>query len=220
MTSQKAIFVPAHGVPEAIRSIRFIPKLNPIGAVDPTGTSPSQGLPKLEVWQGDLYGDATKEMPTTFSTSDRPEIAYANGEMPVVSPGKSAMVVVHDAPSGYEVEFHTEFTDRQGNTVKRTVTLDDCGTAHETLCEMKSFARRGSVALHPTGDVHRTGHVVQSLGRLLGRLATSMSSVFRAAPNATQFAEQGTLQGADIGLRRPAVAPLGFAPKSSDDSGK
>jgi hypothetical protein len=143
MTSQKAIFVPAHGVPEAIRSIRFIPKLNPIGAVDPTGTSPPQGLPKLEVWQGDLYGDATKQMPTTFSTSDRPEIAYANGDMPVVAPGKSAIVVVHDAPSGYEVEFHTEFTDRQGNTLNRTVTLDNCGTAREVLCENPRSASPG-----------------------------------------------------------------------------
>jgi hypothetical protein len=142
MISQKAIFVPAHGVPEAIRSIRFIPKLSPIDAVDPKGTSPPQGPPKLEVWQGDLYGDATKQMPTAFSTSDRPEIAYANGDMPVVAPGKSVIVVVHDPPNGYEVEFHTEFTDRQGSTVQRTVTLDDYGTAREVLRENPRAAIR------------------------------------------------------------------------------
>jgi hypothetical protein len=142
MSSQMAIFVPGHGVPEAIRSIRFIPKHDPMGQVDPTRKSPSQKPATLEVWQGDVYGEPTKDSLTSFSASDRMETVFANGELPVVSPGKSAVAVVHDASSGCEVEFQSEFTDRQGNIIGRTVTLDDFGTACETLCELKSFAPR------------------------------------------------------------------------------
>jgi hypothetical protein len=214
-----AIFVPGYGVPEAIRSIRFIPKPDPIGHVDPTCTPPPQKPATLEVWQGDLYGEPTKERLTTFSTSDRTETVYANGEMPVVAAGKSAVAVIHDPPSRHELEFQSEFTDQQGNTVRRTVTLDNYGTACETICELKSSARRRSVASHRNSDVHRTRDIARSLGRFVGRLATSMSSVFKVAPNATQLAAQPAMELADSGLNRPAVRMPSFAPESLDDSG-
>jgi len=219
MSSQMAIFVPGYGAPEAIRSIRFIPKPDSIGEADPTCTSPPQNSATLEVWQGDLYGEPTKERLTTFSTSDRTETVYATGEMPIVAPGKSAVAVVHDPPSGHELEFRSEFTDQQGNTVRRTVTLDNYGTARETLCELKSLARRRSIESHRNSNVHRTSDVARSLRRFVGRLATSMSSVFKVAPNATQLAAQRSMQLADAGLNRPTIRTPSFAPESSDDSG-
>jgi len=218
MTGQTAIFVPGHGAPETIRSIRFTPKLEPIGQLDPTRTSTPHTPANLEVWQGDFYGEPTKERLMASSTFDRTETVFANGEMPVVSAGKSAVVVVHNAPSGFVVEFQSEFTDQQGNIVRRTLTLDNFGTAHETRCEPKSFARRSSVALHQTGDVHRTGHLARTLRSLVDRLATSISGVFRPAPNTMQFGKRDTVPGADLGLSRPAAGAKGFTLKPSDDS--
>jgi len=112
-----------YGVPESIRSVRFVPKLDPIASEDPKRAL-SHDSPTLEVWQGDLYGEPTMELMTTFSTSDRMATVYADGEMPFVRPGKSAVAFVHDAPDGYEIEFQSEFIDPQENTVSRTVTLD------------------------------------------------------------------------------------------------
>ena len=220
MSSQMAIFVPGYGVPEAIRSIRFIPKPDPIGLVDPTCTSPPQNPATLEVWQGDLYGEPTKERLTTFSTSDRMETVYANGEMPVVAAGKSAVAVIHDPPSGHELEFRSEFTDQQGNTVRRTVTLDNYGTARETLCELKSLPRRRSIESHRNSDVHRTvtWHVLCEDFSVVSRLRCPASSKWRRTRRNLRHSD--AMQVADAGMNRPTIRTPSCAPESPDDSGK
>lgn len=219
MSAQKAIFVPGYGVPEAIRSIRFLPRLDSPGQFDRTRTSPPQTPMSLEVWQGDLYGEPTKEMLTTFSTSDRTETVYADGEMPLVLPGKSAVAVVHDTPSGWEVEFQSEFIDREGNAMSRTVILDNHGTARESHCELRSLARLRSISRDRSSDMRRTSHVARSLGRFVGRLTTSISRVFKVAPSATNLAAQHAIPVDHASLNRPAVRTRRFAPESSDDSG-
>jgi hypothetical protein len=135
MSSQKALFVPGYGVPESIRSIRFIPKLNPIAKNDPRRALPTDSL-KLDLWQGDLSGEPTQELRITFSTSDRMATVYSDGAMPFVRPGKSAVAFVYGALDGYEIEFQSEFINPQDNTVRRTVTLDDHGTTRESLCKV------------------------------------------------------------------------------------
>jgi hypothetical protein len=211
MSSQKAIFVPGYGVPESIRSVRFVPKLDPIASEDPKRAL-SHDSPTLEVWQGDLYGEPTMELMTTFSTSDRMATVYADGEMPFVRPGKSAVAFVHDAPDGYEIEFQSEFIDPQENTVSRTVTLDNHGTARESLLEPKSLQFPKSIASRRSG-VRRTGPVARSLGRFFGHLTTSISRLFGVAPSATSFAAQPDvpIEFADAGLKRST-------PRSFDDS--
>jgi hypothetical protein len=219
VNSQKAIFVPGHGVPEAIRSIRFIPKFDLLGQVDSTSTSPRQDTVTIEVWQGDRCGEPTKEMLTTLSTSERMELTYSNGEMPVVSPDKSAVAVVSGFSSGWEVEFQSEFTDPQGNTVARTVTLDNYGTACETLRELKSLTRRQFAPDHRYSDVHRASDAAYSLGKFVGRLTTSISRVFKLAPNASKLSARRAISVNDADLNRPAVRTLSFVPESLDDSG-
>jgi hypothetical protein len=135
MTHQKAIFVPGHGVPEAVRSVRFVPRKAPAGGpnVFPDRPSATAPPPVVEIWPGDLYGEPGDRMLTSFSTSERTETVFPEDGMPVVPPGKSLVAVIREPPAGWEVEFYSTFTDRGGKTVPRTVTIDNYGTAHESL---------------------------------------------------------------------------------------
>jgi hypothetical protein len=187
MSSQKAIFLPGYGVTEAIRSIRFNPNLAAVGRAEPSLAS----LPAtLEVWQGDRYGEPIKELLTTFSTSDRKATVYADGEMPLVRPSKSAVAIVHDAPDGYEIEFESEFIDPLHRAVRRTVTLDDHGTTRESLYELKSSALLESIVFGRDGQPGPTASVARSLGRIWGRLSTSISRLFRVPPSTTDVGAQ------------------------------
>lgn len=218
MNPQKAIFVPGHAVPEAIRSIRFIPGLDPVDPSDTTRTIPAENPVTLEVWRGDLYGEPTIEQLTTFSTSDRTATVYADHEMPVVEPGKSAVAILHDPPSRWEVEFQSELIDLYGRSTKRTVILDNYGTSRETFCELKASAHFGSVAGRWNSDVRRTNSVARSLGRLVGRLTISISRVLRRAPSARKVVARPTTAVDGVGFNCPAVQTRSFAPESPDDS--
>ena len=220
MTSQKAIFVPGYGVTEAIRSIRLIPKLDSVGQAEPRPASSPQDSVTLEVWQGDRYGEPIKELLTAFSTADRMATVYADGEMPLVRPSKSAVAIVHDALDGFEIEFQSEFIDPQDRAVRRTVTLDNHGTARESLCELKSLALLKSIARW-TGHPRPTASVASSLGRVLSRLSTSMSRFFRVPPSETSATEQHDILVAagDVGLDRTAARLPSFTSQSFNDSG-
>ena len=182
MSSQKAIFVPGYGVTEAIRSIRFIPKLHSVGPEEPQLASSPQNSAMIEVWQGDRYGELTKELLTTFSAAVRIATVYADREMPLVRPSKSAVAIVHDAPGGYEIEFQTEFIDPQDRAVRRTVTLDDHGTTRESLCELKSLALLKSIASDRNGHLRRKASTAHSPAGFFGNLTKSISRFFRVPP--------------------------------------
>jgi hypothetical protein len=190
MDSQKAIFVPGYGVTEAIRAIRFIPKPASIGHAEPRPASSPQASAKLEVWQGDRYGEPTKELLTKFSIADRTATVYSDGEMPLVRPSKSAVAIVHDALHGYEIEFESEFIDLQDRAVRRIVTLDDHGTTRESLCEIKSLAILKSIASRQNDGVRRTASLGHTLGRSVDRLTGLISGFFRLRPSETIRAAQ------------------------------
>jgi hypothetical protein len=176
MNSQKAIFVPGGGVPEAIRSIRFVAKNEPASGLDSTPPVPAQQSVRLEVWEGDLYGGASKRMLTHFSTPVT-QTVFAGSEMPIVLPGTSIVVNVCDAPSGWEVEFQSEFSDQQGRTVKRTLILDDYGTARETLSGTETISRTGLITGVRCADRTRTRFVPPRQSKsFFGRLAASLFS--------------------------------------------
>jgi hypothetical protein len=219
MSSQKAIFVPGHGVTEAIRSIRFVPKIDSMGRQESTPASSTQNAATLEVWQGDRYGEATKELLTKFSTADRMATVYADGEMPLVRPSKSAVAFIHDAPGGFEIEFESEFIDPQNRVVRRTVVLDDYGTCHESLCEIKSAARLKSIASRRNGPLRRTDSAARPLGRFWG-LTTSISQFFRVPPSETSLAARLDIpvEAGDVGLNRTTRLPS-FTSQSFNDLG-
>lgn len=224
MSSQKAIFLPGYGVTEAIRSIRFVPKLDSIGQREPRSASSPPNSATLEVWQGDRYGEPIKELLTTFSTSDRMATVYADGEMPLVRPSKSAVAIVHDASEGYEIEFESEFIDPQDRAVRRTVTLDDHGTTRESLYELKSSALLKSIVSGRDGHPGPTASVARSLGRILGRLGTSISRLFRVPPSATRVGARHDIPvipiaAVDVGLSRTATRLPSFTSHSFDGSG-
>jgi hypothetical protein len=218
MNSHHAIFVPGYGVTEAIRSIRFIPKLDSIGQ-EPKPASSPQNSATLEFWQGDLFGEPTKELLTTFSTSDRMATVYADGEMPLVRPRKTAVAIVHDAPDVYEIEFESEFIDPQDRTVRRTVTYDNYGTAREFLCEIKSSALLKSIASRRNGNLRPTGSVGRPLGRFFGYLSTSISRFFRAPPSQTSLVAQNDIPVEVGGLNRTTARLPSFTSQSLDNSG-
>jgi hypothetical protein len=220
MSSQKAIFVPGYGVTEAIRSIRLIPKVDSIGPAEPGPASSSQDSVTLEVWQGDRYGEPIKELLTAFSTSDRMATVYADGEMPLVRPSKSAVAIIRNAPDGYEIQFESEFIDPQDRAVRRTVTLDNNGTSRESLCELKSLVLLKSI-VRRTGHPRPTASVARSLGRTFGRLGASISRFFRVPPSETSAAARHDIAVAtgDIGLNRTAARLPSFTSQSFNDSG-
>jgi hypothetical protein len=221
MNSRNAIFVPGYGVTEAIRSVRLIPKLNSIGPDEPRTASSPPTSATLEFWQGDLFGEPTKELLTTFSTSDRMATVYADGEMPLVRPRKTAVAIVRDAPDLYEIEFESEFIDPQDRTVRRTVTFDNYGTMRESLCEIKSSAFLKSIASRRNGNLRQAGSVARPLGRFFGRLTTSISQFFRAPPSETSLAARHDVpvEAGDMGLNPSAARLPSFASQSFDDSG-
>jgi hypothetical protein len=191
MSSQKAIFVPGYGVTEAIRSIRFIPKLHSVGPEEPQLAPSPQNSAMIEVWQGDRYGELTKELLTTFSAAVRIATVYADREMPLVRPSKSAVAIVHDAPGGYEIEFQTEFIDPQDRAVRRTVTLDDHGTTRESLCELKSLALLKSIASGRNGHLRRKASTAHSPAGFFGNLTKSISRFFKVPPRAGTSSSAG-----------------------------
>jgi hypothetical protein len=220
MNSQHAIFVPGYGVTEAIRSIRFVPNLDSIGQEEPRTASSPQNSATLEFWQGDL-GEPTKELLTTFSTSDRMATVYADGEMPLVRPRKTAVAIVHDAPDSYEIEFESEFIDPQDRTVRRTVTFDNYGTTRESLCEIKSSAFLKSIASRRNGNLRRTGSERRSLGRLFAYLTASISRLFRAPPTEMSLGARhdSLVEAGDVALNRTAPRLPSFTAHSFDDAG-
>lgn len=191
MSSQKAIFVPGYGVTEAILSIRFIPKLDSAGLQGAQPASSPQNSATLEVWQGDRYGEPTKELLTTFSTAVRIATVYADGEMPLVRPSKSAVAIVHNAPDSYEIEFQTEFIDPQDRAVRRTVTLDHHGTTRESLCELKSLALLKSIASGRNGHLRRKASTAHSPAGFFGNLTKSISRFFKVPPRAGTSSSAG-----------------------------
>jgi hypothetical protein len=221
MTSRNAIFVPGYGVTEAIRSIRFIPKLDSIGQEEPVPASSSSNSATLEFWQGDLFGEPTKELLTTFSTSDRMATVYADGEMPLVRPRKTAVAIIRDAPDVYEIEFESEFIDPQDRTVRRTVTFDNYGTTRESLCEIKSSALLKSIASRRNSNLRPPGSVARPLARFFSLLTTSISRFFRAQPSETSLAARHDMPGeaGDMGLNRTAARLPSFTSQSMDNSG-
>jgi hypothetical protein len=221
MSSQHAIFVPGYGVTEAIRSIRFVPRLDSIDQEGPRTASSPQNSATLEFWQGDLFGEPTKELLTTFSTSDRMATVYADGEMPLVRPRKTAVAIVHDAPDSYEIEFESEFIDPQDRTVRRTVTFDNYGTKRESLCEIKSSAFLKSIASRRNGNLRRTGSERRSVGRLFAYLTASISRLFRAPPTEMSLGARhdSLVEAGDVALNRTAPRLPSFTANSFDDAG-
>jgi len=222
MNSQHAIFVPGYGVTEAIRSIRFVPNLASVGQEGPRAASSPQNSATLEFWQGDLFGEPTKELLTTFSTSDRMATVYPDGDMPLVRPRKTAVAIVHDAPDSFEIEFESEFIDPQDRTVRRTVIFDNYGTTRESLCEIKSSAFLKTIASRRNGNLRRTGSVARPLGHFFGYLNTSISRFFGAPAGQTNLvAAQHDIpvKVGDAGLDRAAARLPSFASQSFDDSG-
>jgi hypothetical protein len=221
MNSRNAIFVPGYGVTEAIRSVRFIPKLNSIGPEEPRTASSPPNSATLEFWQGDLFGEPTKELLTTFSTSERMATVYADGEMPLVRPRKTAVAIIRDAPDGYEIEFESEFIDPQDRTVRRTVAFDNYGTKRESLCEIKSSALLKSIASRRNGNLRQAGSVARPLARFFGHLTTSISGFFRAPPSETSLAARHDtpVEAVDMGLNRAAARLPSFTSQSLDNSG-
>lgn len=179
MSLQKILFVPGYGVTEAIRSIRLVPKPASVEQEQPGAVPWPHSSARVEVWQGDRYGEPTKELLTAFSASDQMATVYADGEMPLVRPSKSAVALVHDGPEGFEIEFESEFSDPQKRTVRRTVTLDNYGTTRESLCDLKSFAPLKSIAFRRDGDPRPTRSVAHSLELFVVQRAASISRFFR-----------------------------------------
>jgi hypothetical protein len=179
MSLQKVLFMPGFGVAEAIRSIRFVPKPNSVDHEKATHARWPQSLARVEVWQGDRYGEPTQQLLTEFSTSDRTATVYANGEMPLVGPSKSAVALVHGGPDGFEIEFESEFSDPHDRTVRRTVSLDSYGTRLESLCDLKSLAPLKSIAFHREGDLRPPRSMAQSLGFVFRQVTASISRFFR-----------------------------------------
>ena len=219
MSSQHAIFVPGNGVTEAIRSIRFVPNLACVGQEGPRAASSPQNAATLEFWQGDLFGEPTKELLTTFSTSDRMATVYPDGDMPLVRPRKTAVAIVHGAPDSFEIEFESEFIDPQDRTVRRTVTFDNYGTARESLYEIKSSAFLKSIASRR--NLRPTGSVARPRGRFLGYLIASISRLFRVPPSETRLTARHdiSVEAGDVGLNRATARLSSFTSQSLEDSG-
>ena len=178
MHSQKAIFVPGHGVPEVIRSVRLMAKLESSRRVVANAESPQSVPAELELWHGDFYGWHPGENPKKNSTPARIPAVFAEGNLPVIAPGKSMVAVVRHCPNGWEVEIESEFTNRRGELVQRTVTFDDWGTARERLSGPGALSGDSAVPRGQPGEFDRTTHVPGRLERFWRRLKDSTAAGF------------------------------------------
>jgi hypothetical protein len=131
------------------------------------------------------------------------------------------VALVHNAPDGSEIEFQSEFIDPQDRAVSRTVTFDNYGTTHESLCEIKSLALLKSMASRRNGPLRRTGSEARPLGRFWGHLTMSISRFLGLPPSGTSLAARHDVPvGADeVGLNRTAARLPTFMSQSFDDSG-
>jgi hypothetical protein len=203
MSLQKVIFLPGYGVTEAIRSIRFVGKPNSVDQEKPRPALWPQSPARVEVWQGDRYGEPIKELLTEFSTSDRIATVYADGEMPLVRANKSAVALVHGGPDGFEIEFESEFSDPQDRTVRRTVTLDNYGTSLESLCDLHSLAPLKSIPFHRESDVRPPRSMAQSLGFVFVQVTASISRFLRLLLPSLKSQSLDDARASKRAVRRP-----------------
>lgn len=150
MIEGRAIYVPGHGLPESVRAVRFVnrsPDAEPING-HASRSGPPDPATTIEVVPGNYYGDLDGSPVASRSVTDRAEIVFSETEAPRIEPERSLVVLVHNSPQRWEVEFESVVAPASGRTGFFRITIDNFGTAREALPGRPSAANVEPMLTH------------------------------------------------------------------------
>ncbi len=150
MLESRAIYVPCHGLPETVRVVRFVNRSTdaPPNNSHSVRENHSDRATTIEIWPGNYYGDLDGQMVACRSATDRAEFVFAGSEAPRIEPERSLVVLLHNPPERWEVEFESGVAASTGRAGSFGVRIDNFGTARDTFGDQRAAgASLGPAAL-------------------------------------------------------------------------
>lgn len=137
MVQDRAVYVPRHGHPECVRSVRFVNRSigRPHSNGLPVREDQSDQATTIEVWPGNYYGDLDGKMIARQTVTDRAEFVFAEANVPRVEPERSLVVLLSNPPRLWDIEFDSVVAASSERTGAFRVIIDNFGTAWEGVVD-------------------------------------------------------------------------------------
>lgn len=137
MVEERAIYVPRHGLPESVRFVRFVNRSPDLQRSNgrPAREDPSDQVTTVELWPGNYYGDLDGKLIARQTVTDCAEFDLAEASAPRVEPERSLVVLLHNPPLRWEVEFNSIVATSSERTRSFRTVIDNFGTAQELVAD-------------------------------------------------------------------------------------
>lgn len=153
MLQGRAVYVPRHGLPECVRSVRFVNRSlgRPRSNGWPADEDQADQATTIELWPGNYYGDLDGKMIARQTARDRAEFVFAEATAPRVEPERSMVVLLANPPRLWEVEFDSAVAASSERTGTFRVIIDNFGTAWEGVVDVVNAPQDApAAALQPS----------------------------------------------------------------------